>query len=79
MKSMTVGEFKAHFSDVLNDVKNGESIAVEYGKRKTKVAVLVPFSDYQGKAKKNLGVMEGRGSYRVKTGFSMSDEEFLSS
>jgi antitoxin (DNA-binding transcriptional repressor) of toxin-antitoxin stability system len=41
MKTMTVGELKAHFSEMLEEVKHGHSVAVGYGKRKTRVAVYV--------------------------------------
>ena len=34
MKTMTVGEFKSHFSEVLEDVKAGIGVAVTYGKKK---------------------------------------------
>jgi hypothetical protein len=34
MKTMTVGDFKANFSKVAEDVKNGEEITVTYGKNK---------------------------------------------
>jgi antitoxin (DNA-binding transcriptional repressor) of toxin-antitoxin stability system len=34
MKRLPVGELKAHFSEVLEDVQNGETIEVVYGKAK---------------------------------------------
>jgi antitoxin (DNA-binding transcriptional repressor) of toxin-antitoxin stability system len=34
MKTVGVGEIKAHFSDILEQVKGGEKIAVAYGKKK---------------------------------------------
>jgi antitoxin (DNA-binding transcriptional repressor) of toxin-antitoxin stability system len=34
---MTVGEFKTHFSDVIEQVKAGEEIAVTYSKKKGKL------------------------------------------
>ncbi len=79
MKTLAVGELKAHFSEVLEEVKHGNPVAVGYGKRKTKVAVIVPYSEYRKTAKRRLGVMEGRATYRTRSDFKMSDEEFLSS
>jgi hypothetical protein len=34
MKKMTVGEFKTHFSEVIEQVRSGERIAVTFGKKK---------------------------------------------
>ena len=34
MQTMTVGEFKSHFSEVLDKVKQGEDIIISYGKKK---------------------------------------------
>ena len=36
MKTLGVGEIKAHFSDVLERVKGGEKITVAYGKKREK-------------------------------------------
>ena len=79
MKTMAVGELKAHFSDVLEEVKHGHPVAIGYGKRKTKVAVIVPYEEYQATATRRLGVMEHRATYSVSTDFKISDEELLSS
>ena len=79
MKTMAVGELKARFSEVLEDVKRGHPIAVGYGRRKKKVAVIVPYDQYEAVAARRLGVMEKRASYRVNDGFTMSDDELLSS
>ena len=79
MKTMAVGELKAHFSEVLEEVKHGHPVAVGYGKRKTKVAVIVPYDQYERTAARRLGVMEKRATYAVHGDFEMSDEELLSS
>ena len=36
MKVLTVGEFKAKFSDVIADILKGDEVAVSYGKKKEK-------------------------------------------
>lgn len=78
MKTLAVGEFKSHFSKVLDDVKHGEEFVVCYGRKKEKVAVLIPYAKYAKKPVR-LGVMEGIATYRIKDGFEMTDEEFLDS
>jgi hypothetical protein len=42
MKTMTVGDFKANFSKVAEDVKNGEEITVTYGKNKEILGHFIP-------------------------------------
>ena len=38
MKTMTVGELKAHFSEVLDQLaKNGEPVVISYGKKRKKL------------------------------------------
>ncbi len=77
MKTLAVGEFKAHFSEVLDHVQHGEEIAISYGRKKERVAVMVPYKKYQQKKKRTLGVMEGKATYKVRKGFKISAEELL--
>jgi prevent-host-death family protein len=79
MKTLAVGELKANFSSVLDEVKSGHAVAVGYGKRKTKLAVIVPYEQYRKTAKRKIGVLDGRVRCRIKKDFRMSDEELLSS
>jgi antitoxin (DNA-binding transcriptional repressor) of toxin-antitoxin stability system len=44
MPTMTVGQFKALFPEVLDRVQQGEDIVINYGRKKKKIAVLVPTS-----------------------------------
>jgi prevent-host-death family protein len=78
MKTLSVGEFKTHFSEVLDDVKHGEEIVVCYGRKKEKVAVVIPYEKYTRKSVQ-LGVMEGVATYRVRDDFKMTDEELIGS
>jgi prevent-host-death family protein len=74
---MTVGEVKAHFSEVLDIVQKGEDVVISFGKKKEKIAVLVPFSHYQRKPQRTLGLLEGKASFTLKDEFAVSDEELL--
>lgn len=78
MKTLAVGDFKTHFSEVLDEVKHGEEFVVCYGRKKEKVAVLIPFEKYW-KKQVTLGVLEGVATYRIHDDFDMTDEEFLGS
>lgn len=77
MQTMTVGEVKAHFSEVLDIVKRGDDVVISFGKKKEKIAVLVPFSHYQGKPQRTLGVLQGKASFKLQEDFYISDEELL--
>ncbi len=77
MKTLPVGEFKTHFSEVLEDIKKGDEVAISYGKKKEKIAVLVPYAKYAGKSTRTIGILEKKASYRISDDFSISEEEFL--
>ena len=74
---MTVGQFKAKFSEVLEKVLQGESIGITFGKNKKKVAALVPYKKYLKKNSVKLGLLEGKATFKINKGFKMSEEEFL--
>ncbi len=76
METMTVGDFKTNFSEVLKKVLNGEEVAISYGKRKEIVARLVPGSG-KIKEKRKIGIFEGKAKINVKKDFKISEDEFL--
>lgn len=78
MKTLTVGELKANFSDVLSTVlETGEAVVISYGKKKERVAALVPIDQIKPASKRNLGVLRGKAAVIFKPGFTISDEELL--
>ena len=77
MKTLGVGEVKAHFADILERVKGGEKVIVGYGKRKEKVAVIVPYTEYHPKQPRKLGLLKGKARFELRAGFKTSDEELL--
>ena len=54
MKTLTVGELKAKFSEVLAQVRDGEKIIISFGRKREKVAVLVPYLQYRAKPERKL-------------------------
>jgi antitoxin (DNA-binding transcriptional repressor) of toxin-antitoxin stability system len=76
MRTYTVGEFKTHFSEILEWVKTGEKVAITYGKGKKVVAYLAP-PEALPQAKRQLGLLAGKAEVRFKDDFSISEEEFL--
>jgi antitoxin (DNA-binding transcriptional repressor) of toxin-antitoxin stability system len=79
MQTMTVGEVKSHFSDALDLVQKGEDIVISFGKRKEKIAVLVPFSRYAQNQQRTLGLLSGKATCVIKDGFKLTDDELLTS
>lgn len=77
MKSFTVGEFKAQFSEVLEKVQQGESFEVTFGKNKKPVARIVPINGTKPKKKRKLGVWEGKVKFVVPDNFKMTDDDLL--
>ena len=78
MQTMTVSQFKSHFSEVLDLVKHGEDIVISYGKKKEKIAVLAPFANYEGKPQRIFGLLAGKASFSIADDFKITDDEFLS-
>lgn len=75
-KSLTVGEFKARFSEVLSLVEEGTTIEVTYGRKRRAVAVLSP--PPSAKPRK-LGKLKGRVQVSFAKDWKLTEEEFLGS
>ena len=76
MKKMTVNEFKTHFSEVINQVKSGEQIAVTYGKKKETIGYFI--SALPPQPKRKLGILEGKAKFVFHDDFKICTDEFLS-
>ena len=76
METMSVGEFKSNFSEILKRVLAGEEIGISYGKNKEVVARLVPKEKVK-KPRRKLGILEGKLKVTFGKDFKMTTEEFL--
>ena len=76
MKTLTVGDLKTNFSEVLKAVQLGEEFAIAFGKRKEVIAYLVP-KQMRKKEKRKIGILEGKAFVVFKEDFKMTAEEFL--
>ena len=73
MKTMSVGELKTHFSEVLKEVEAGEKVAITFGKKKEIKAFLVP-KEEEMKPRK-LGALHGKKNFlRDDFGIKTSEE-----
>lgn len=79
MEVISVGEFKARFSEILSQVKKGQEIVISFGKQRKKVAVLIPYRQLKHRPQRKLGLLKDRASYRIRDNFKLSDEEILAS
>ncbi len=77
MKTVSVAHFKAEFSDMLHKVRRGERIAIQYGRRKETVAILIPAGESGEIPKRALGLLQGKASFKLGADFKMTEEEFL--
>lgn len=73
---MSVGEFKTHFSEVVEQVKEGAEIAVTFGKKKEIIGYFVPKLN-QENGKRKLGLLDGHAEIIFKDDFKITEEEFL--
>ena len=75
MKTFPVGEFKTHFSEIIEQVRSGEEVIITYGKKKENVAVLIPYASYRTK-KIRLGLLQNK-TRKIHDDFAMTEEELL--
>lgn len=75
---MQVGQFKAHFSEVLEQVKDGEEVVISYGRKRENLAVLIPYSAYKKRNRIRLGTLQGSARVSFAKDFEMSDEDLVS-
>jgi len=77
MKILQVGEFKSRFSEVIENIRKGEEVTIAFGKKKEKIAVLIPYSKYMKKANRKIGLLENKASFTLSSDFKVSDETFF--
>jgi antitoxin (DNA-binding transcriptional repressor) of toxin-antitoxin stability system len=76
MKALTKKEVKKNIFALLELVKNGEDILIQSDKDHENVAVIIPFRKYK-KENRQLGILKGKASYKIKNDFKITDEELL--
>jgi prevent-host-death family protein len=78
MNAIPVGQLKTNFSTILERVKKGEKVVISFGKKKEKVAVIVPFKEEKPLKNRKLGLLKGKAKCLFREDFQISDEELLS-
>ncbi len=79
MQTIQVAELKAKFSEILKSVQNEkEEYLIQYGRKHTKVAVLISYDVYTKNTPKiRLGLLKDRVKYEIKSDFEMTENELL--
>lgn len=75
MKTMSVSEFKTHFTEVMKSVLAGEEIGITSGKKKEVVTKIIPETTKKA-TRRNLGILEGVGTVKFAPYFKMTEEDF---
>jgi antitoxin (DNA-binding transcriptional repressor) of toxin-antitoxin stability system len=76
MKAMAVGEVKTHFSEVLEEVKQGNKVGILYGRTKKPVAMIVPYNEKKA-TKRKIGILDGKIKIKFRDDFEMTTKELL--
>ena len=77
MLKMTVSEFKAQFSTVIDEVKNGNSVEVLYGRLKKPLAVISPAKQAEPKPRRVIGTLAHLGKLTEVDGGKITLEDFF--
>lgn len=77
MKTLAVGEFKTHFSEALEDVRQGKPVGVSFGRKGKLVAVLAPPRLVLHQGGVTLGSLKKKASFRTKSDFKINEADLL--
>ena len=77
MSVMTIGEVKARFSEVVESVRRGKTVIISYGRKREKVAALIPYRRAAAAKRRPLGLLRGKARCRIARDFSVTDEQLL--
>ena len=76
MKALAVGELKAQFSEVLDEVRQGKKVGILYGRIKKPIAMIVPYQE-EKKPSRKIGILDGKATMRIVGNGKITEEEFL--
>jgi hypothetical protein len=79
MKILSVGDFKARFSEVIKWIRKGDTVAVTFGKKKMIIGYFTPQLNNptdNRRLKRNLGILSD-GSFQISKDWLITEEEFI--
>lgn len=74
MQTIQVGQLKHELSTILEMVKGGQEFTVEFGRKHQPIAVIIPYAQYKNDTPRAFGLLENKGTFKMKDDFEMSDE-----
>ena len=77
MITITVGDLKTRFSDILKKVQLGEEIAIAFGRKKEVLAYIVPKKYKEQQAQRPLGLLDGKTRVFIAEDFEVTEADFL--
>ena len=77
MIQMTVGDFKAQFSAVLDKVLQGDEVQILYGRSKKPVAQITKIEEKPKKKKRPIGMYAHLGPYWQYESFEFTPENLF--
>lgn len=77
MTQMTVGDFKAQFSAVLEQVLLGETVQILYGRSKKPVAQITKIEEKPKQKRRPLGLYKDYGPYWEDETFEFTPENLF--
>jgi len=77
MTTVTVGDLKTHFSDILKRVQLGEEVAITFGRKKEVLAYLIPKQFRDALPPRPLGLLDGKVKLEFSDNFKMTETELL--
>lgn len=77
MKALTQNEVINNIFKIFEMVKNGEDILIKGSHSKENFAVIIPYKKYKVKKDRQLGLLKGKASYKLKDNFKITEEELL--
>jgi antitoxin (DNA-binding transcriptional repressor) of toxin-antitoxin stability system len=76
MEAIAVVNIQNHFSEILKEVRNGKKVGIMYDGLKTPVAMIVPYIE-EKKAKRKIGILDGKATFKEIGDGKITMEEFL--
>jgi antitoxin (DNA-binding transcriptional repressor) of toxin-antitoxin stability system len=77
MQTLPLSEVQDHFPALIEQVAQGQEIAISCGSKQETVAVIVPYQVWKHGKARQLGVLRDRGSLVFADDFSIRDEDLL--
>ena len=76
METISAKKIQTQFSEILEEIRNGKQIGILYDGIKTPVAMIVPYNERK-KAKRKIGILEGKVFFSETGDGKITTEEFL--